>query len=31
VTPAADSERARELYGRMASELAFNPRSHMGL
>ncbi len=29
VTPSADTESARELYQRMARELAFNPRAHM--
>lgn len=29
VTPAADSASARELYARMAREMAFNPRAHL--
>ncbi len=29
--PAADTEAKRELYRRMASELAFNPRQHLGV
>lgn len=30
VVPDADTEPARELYQRMAREMAFNPRAHMG-
>lgn len=29
--PPADTPKARELYERMASELAFNPRKHLGV
>ncbi len=31
VTPQADSEAARALYERMATEMHFNPRKHMGV
>lgn len=31
VTPKADNTKAKELYARMAQELAFNPRAHLGV